>query len=166
MGQQKQCKQLILTEGHNIFTYCFQAMQHLQPYLRLMAKGISCIPSKRRQRKINNILNHTAAATYTTEFYESYIPKNQTYKHNSINDSNDINVDFITNSKFMLLQLRQCKFNSGVFIFKLCNNLTKLVHFMHHQFCTFHRSPHISTLLDGPLRIFHSSLHESVTIIN
>ena len=100
--------------------------------LRLMAKGISCIPSKRRQRKINNILCHTTMATYTTEFYESYIPKNQTYKHNPINDSNDINVDFITNSKFMLLQLRQCKFNSRVFIFKLCNNLTKLVHFMHH----------------------------------
>ena len=100
--------------------------------LRLMAKGVSCIPSKRRQRKINNILCHTTMATYTTEFYESYIPKNQTYKHNLINDSNDINVDFITNSKFMLLQLRQCKFNSGVFIFKLCNNLTKLVHFMHH----------------------------------
>ena len=100
--------------------------------LRLMAKGVSCIPSKRRQRKINNILCHTTMATYTTEFYESYIPKNQTYKHNPINDSNDINVDFITNSKFMLLQLRQCKFNSRVFIFKLCNNLTKLVHFMHH----------------------------------
>ena len=49
-------------------------------------------------------------ATYTTHLYESYIPNNQTYKHNPNNQNNHINVGFTTNTKFMLLQLRQCKF--------------------------------------------------------
>ena len=38
MGQQKQCKQLILTDGKNIFAYCFQAIQHLQPYFKIDGK--------------------------------------------------------------------------------------------------------------------------------
>ena len=31
MAQQKQCKQLILTDNKNIFTYRFQPIQRLQP---------------------------------------------------------------------------------------------------------------------------------------
>ena len=31
MAQHKQCKQLILTDNKNIFTYCFQPIQRLQP---------------------------------------------------------------------------------------------------------------------------------------
>ena len=31
MAQQKQSKQLILTDGKNIFIYCFQPIQRLQP---------------------------------------------------------------------------------------------------------------------------------------
>ena len=31
MAQQKQRKQLLLTDDKNIFTYCFQSMQRLQP---------------------------------------------------------------------------------------------------------------------------------------
>ena len=31
MAQQKQRKQLVLTDGKNIFTYCFQPIQRMQP---------------------------------------------------------------------------------------------------------------------------------------
>ena len=75
-----------------------------------MAQEIFSIKAQRRQRKIKNILFYTATTTYTTQFYESYIPNNQTYKHNPNNQNNHINVGFTTNTKFMLLQLRQCKF--------------------------------------------------------
>ena len=47
---------------------------------------------------------------YTTQFYESYIKNNQTYKHNSKNQNNGIYVGFTTNITFTLLQLRQRKF--------------------------------------------------------
>ena len=47
---------------------------------------------------------------YTTQFYESYIPNNKPNKHNPNNQNNNINVGFTTNTKFVLLQLRQHKF--------------------------------------------------------
>ena len=37
MVQQTQHKQSILTDGKNIFTYCFQPVQLLQPNLQLIA---------------------------------------------------------------------------------------------------------------------------------
>ena len=40
----------------------------------------------------------------------TYIPNNQTYKHNPKNQNNEINVGYTTNKKVMLLQLRQLKF--------------------------------------------------------
>ena len=52
---------------------------------------------------------HTATTTYTTQFYESNIPNNEIYKHNPSDQNKDINVGFTTNTKFMLLQLRQHK---------------------------------------------------------
>ena len=48
--------------------------------------------------------------TYTTQFYESYIPNNLIYKHNVNKQNNNINMGFTTNTTFMLLQLRQRKF--------------------------------------------------------
>ena len=48
MAQQKQRKQLILTDNKIISTYLLYS----------------------RQRQIKNILFHTATATYTTQFYE------------------------------------------------------------------------------------------------
>ena len=39
----------------------------------------------------------------------SYIPNNQTQKHNTKNRNNNINVRFTSNTKFILLQLRQNK---------------------------------------------------------
>ena len=88
-----------------------------------------------RQPKIKDILFHTTTTTYTTQFHESYIPNNKPNKHNPNNQNNDINVGFTTNTKFVLLQLRQHKFWS-IHIQKN-SNLTNFVHFIHHQFVHF-----------------------------
>ena len=73
MAQQKQCKQQILTDGKNIFTYCFQTIQRLQH--KFKTEGLrsfmytnhngdnaklrifSFIPQ--RQRIQPNFMNHT-----------------------------------------------------------------------------------------------------------
>ena len=41
MAQQKQRKQLILTNDKNIFTYCFQLIQRLQPNFTIDGKELS-----------------------------------------------------------------------------------------------------------------------------
>ena len=110
MAQQKQRKELILTYDENIFTYCFQPIQRLQPNFKTDGIRNFMYTKHNRQRKIKNVLYHTAMTTYTTQFYESYIPSNQTYKHNPNNQNNDINLGFTASTKFMLLQLRQHKF--------------------------------------------------------
>ena len=48
--------------------------------------------------------------TYTTQFYESCIVNDKPNKHNPNNQNNDINMDFTTNTKFVLSQLGQRKF--------------------------------------------------------
>ena len=40
-----------------------------------------------RKCKIKNILFHTAVTTYTTQFYESYKPNNQTQPNEQYNDT-------------------------------------------------------------------------------
>ena len=45
----------------------------------------------------------------------------------------------------------------------LSNFLVNFVHFIHHQFCTLHRSQKFCTWLADQFRTFHSHLHESVT---
>ena len=45
MAQQKQRKQLILTDDKNIFTYCFQPIQRSQPNFKNTGTRNSCIPS-------------------------------------------------------------------------------------------------------------------------
>ena len=49
MEQQKQRKQLILTDDKNIFTYCFQQMQRLQP--NFTTDGIRSFMAQQKQRK-------------------------------------------------------------------------------------------------------------------
>ena len=50
MAQQKQRKQLHLTDDNNIFTDCFQSIQRLQPNSKtFMPYEISCIPSTREK---------------------------------------------------------------------------------------------------------------------
>ena len=104
--------------------------------------------------------------TYTTQFYESYIPNNKPNKHNSISQNNGINVGFTTNTKFVLLQLRQRKFwNIHI---QISTNLKKLTFNQFRTFhaspiCTFHHSRKTCTWLDEQFRTFHPSLQESVT---
>ena len=43
MAQQKQCKQLILIDTKNIFTYCFQPIQRLQPNIMTDSRRTSII---------------------------------------------------------------------------------------------------------------------------
>ena len=108
IAQQKQRKQIILTDDKNIFTNCFQPIQRLQPNLKIddirnfictkrngdneKLRIFSFLPQ--RQRTQHNFMNHTY----------------QTNKHNPNNQTKDIDVGFTLNTKFMLLQLRQRKF--------------------------------------------------------
>ena len=103
---------------------------------------------------------------YTTQFYESYIPNNKPNKHNPNNLNNDINVGFTTNTKFVLLQLRQRKFWS--IHIQISTNFKKFTFNQFRTFhaspiCTFHHSLKTCTWLDEQFRTFHPSLHESVT---
>ena len=49
MAQQKQCKQLILTDDKNIFTHCYQPMQRLQPNFK--TDGMKTFMAQQKQRK-------------------------------------------------------------------------------------------------------------------
>ena len=49
MAQQKQRKQPILIDGKNIFTYCFQPIQRLQP--NFTTDGIRNFMAQQKQRK-------------------------------------------------------------------------------------------------------------------
>ena len=122
--------------------------------------------AQRRQRKIKDNLFHTATATYTAQFYESYIANNNPNKHNPNNQNNDINVGFTTNAKFLLIQLRQRKFWS--IHIHISTNFKKLIFNQFRTFhpspiCTFHQSRKTCTWFDEQFRTFHPSLHESVT---
>ena len=96
---------------------------------------MSCIPSKTETTQ-NQVYFYTATTTYTPQFYESYIPNNKPNKHNPNNQNNDISVGFTTNTKFVLLQLRQRKFWS--IHIQISINFKK---FNFNQFRTFHASP-------------------------
>ena len=131
-----------------------------------MPQEISCIPSTTETTKIKDTLFQIGTTTYTTQFYESYIPNNKSNKHNPNNQNNDINVGFTTKTKFVLLQLRQRKFWS--IHIQISTNFKKIIF---HQFrtfhpstiCTFYQSRKTCTPLDEQFRTFHPSLYESVT---
>ena len=76
---------------------------------------------------------------------------------------------FTTNTKFVLLQLRQRKFWS--IHIQILTNFKKFIFKQFRTFhpspiCTFHRSRKTCTWLDEQFRTFHPSLHESVTQIH
>ena len=58
MAQQKQRKQPILIDGKNIFTYCFQPIQRLQP--NFTTDGIKNFMTQQKQRKQLNLTNHVS----------------------------------------------------------------------------------------------------------
>ena len=78
--------------------------------------------------------------THTTQCYVSYIPNNQTNKHNPNNQYNDTNAGFI---------------------FKFFNKSFRTFH--PSPICTLNQSLKTSTWLDEQFGTFHPSLHESVT---
>ena len=141
MAQQKQRKQPILIDIKNIFTYCFQSIQRLQP-----------------NSKTNAIINFM----YTKHNWDdpksrtfSFIPQRRRLEPNFMNDTyqttNQANTTPITKTTTstwvspLTQSLRSYNWdnaNSGVFILTfqpISKNLysTNFVHFIHHQFLHF-----------------------------
>ena len=54
--------------------------------------------------------------------------------------------------------------NNAIKCILLANFRVNFVHFIYHQFCTFHRSPKIVTWLAEQIRTFYPSLHESIIL--
>ena len=115
MAQQKQRKQPILIDGKNIFTYCFQPIQRLQPNSKTYAirnfmytkhngdnpKLRIFIPQRRRIQP--NFINHTYQTTNQTNTTET--------------------TETTTSTWVLPLAQSFCSYNrdnanSGVFIFK------------------------------------------------
>ena len=167
MAQQKQRKQLILSDNLNISTYHFQPIQRLQP--NFMTDGI------------RNFMytKHNGDNAKLRIF--SFIPQRQRIQHNFMNGSirtfihtKELNTRTnwttkTTTSTWVSLVTQSLRsFNwhnvdSAVFIFKLCKKLVDFVHFIHHKIWTFHWPPTICTWLVEQFRTFHPFRHESVT---
>ena len=62
MAQQKQRKQLILTDNQNISTYHFQPMQHLQP--NFITDGIRIYMAQQKQHKQLILTDSKIISTY------------------------------------------------------------------------------------------------------
>ena len=141
MVQQKQRKQPILIPGKNIFTYCFQSIQCLQPNSKTYTirnfmytkhnrdnsklRIFSFIPQRRRIQ--SNFMNHTYQTT------------NQTHKTQTSKTTISTWVSSLTQS---LCSYNWDNANSGVFILTLQpisknSYSTNFVHFIHHQFVHF-----------------------------
>ena len=76
MAQQKQRKQLILTNGKNSFTYWFQPIQHLQPNFK--TNGIKNFMAQQRQRKKLILTDDKNIFTYCFEPIQSLQPNFKT----------------------------------------------------------------------------------------
>ena len=62
MAQQKQRKQLILTDNQSISTYHFQLIQRLQ--LKFITDGIRIFMAQQKQRKQLSLTNNKIISTY------------------------------------------------------------------------------------------------------
>ena len=62
MAQQKQRKQLILSDNQNISTYHFQPIQRLQP--NFITDGIRIFMAQQKQRKQLILTNNKIISTY------------------------------------------------------------------------------------------------------
>ena len=91
MAQQKQRKQLILTDDKNIFTYCFQPIQRLQP--NFTTDGIRNFMTQQKQRKQLHLTDDKNIFTYCFQSIQRLQPNSKTYairnfmytKHNGDN---------------------------------------------------------------------------------
>ena len=142
MAQQKQRKQPIWIDGKNIFTYCFQSIQRLQPNSKTYAirnnfmytkhngdnrklRIFSFIPQRRRIQP--SFMNHTYQTT------------NQTNTNQITKTTISTWVSPLTQS---LCSYNWDNANSGVFILTfqpISKNSysTNFVHFIQHQFVHF-----------------------------
>ena len=138
MTQQKQCKQLLLTHDKNIFTYCFQSIQRLQPNSKTYAirnfkytkhngdspksRIFSFIPQRRPVQP--NFMNHTYQTT------------NQTNRIQTTKTTTSTWVSPLTQS---LCSYNWDNANFGVFIFQKVH--IQPISYIHPSpICTFHRS--------------------------
>ena len=121
MAQQKQRKQLILTDYKNIFTYCFQPIQRSQPNFK--TDGI------RNFMKTKHNANNAKLRIF------SFIPQRQRIQPNFLNHTYQITkhtnttrtTKTTTSAWVSPLTQNICSYNgdnanSGVFIFKLSYN--------------------------------------------
>ena len=76
MAQQKQRKQLILTNDKNSFTYWFQPIQHLQPNFK--TNGIKNFMAQQKQRKKPILTDDKNIFTYCFEPIQSLQPNFKT----------------------------------------------------------------------------------------
>ena len=91
MAQQKQRKQPILIDGKNIFTYCFQPIQRLQP--NFTTDGIRNFMAQQKQRKQLHLTDDKNIFTYCFQSLQRLQPNSKTYairnfmytKHNGDN---------------------------------------------------------------------------------
>ena len=141
MTQQKQHKQLILTDNKNISTYRFQSIQRLQP--NFMTDGV------------RNFMYTKQNGDNAQIRIFSFIPQRQRIQPNFINDS----IRIFIHTKQLNTHTQPGQPNSAVFIFKLSKKLADFLHFIHHKFCTFHRLPKICTWLAEQFRTFHPPLY-------
>ena len=70
-------------------------------------------------------------ATYTTQFYESYVSNN---KHTNTTRTAKTTTSTLVSPLEQIRSYNWDNSSSGVFIFKLCNKSANFVHFVHHQF--------------------------------
>ena len=77
MAQQKQRKQPILIDGNNIFTYCFQPIQRLQP--DFTTNGIRNLMAKQKQRKQPILIAGKNIFTYSFQSIQRLQPNSKTY---------------------------------------------------------------------------------------
>ena len=173
MTQQKQRKQLHLTDDKNIFTYCFQSIQRLQPNFDLCHKKFHVYQAQQRQSKIKDIPFHTATTTYTTQYYESYTPNNkqnkQTKQTQTIKTTRLTWVSPLTQS---LCFYNWDNANSGVFIFKfqpISKNSysTNFIYLIHHQFAHFiNLEKHVHGLMNSFVHFIHPYMNPLPKFIN
>ena len=77
MTQKKQRKQPILINGKNIFAYCFQPIQRLQP--NFTTTGIRNFMAKQKQRKQLHLTDDKNIFTYCFQSIQRLQPDSKTY---------------------------------------------------------------------------------------
>ena len=148
MVQQKKRKQLILTDDENIFTYCFQPIQRLQPNFK--TDGITNFIYTKHNRDNAKIKIF------------SFIQQRQRIPPNFMNYTYQTTKQPVCalTTKFWFLQLRPRKFwNIHI---QISQQTDQCRTFYPSPISAFHRFRKSCTWLDEQFRTFHPPLHESI----